>query len=437
MSRSVIKVVESYSPLYGKVNIGDRLVSLNGNEVRDVLDYMYYSYDSKLTAVFARKDGTQYSVDVKKPAGTELGLEFDDYLMDCAMECTNNCVFCFVDQMAPGMRETLYFKDDDARMSFLTGSYITLTNLSDRELQRICDLKISPINVSVHTTNPDLRVAMMGNSAAAEIMNRIKKLSDAGITMNCQVVCCPGYNDGQELLNTIHDLAAFYPAVNSVAVVPVGLTKYRDNLVPLEPFTAEGAGLAIDTVEAFAAQCSEFYGSKIVYCSDEFYILAGRELPDDEYYEEYAQLDNGVGMLRLLQVEFETALKMVDSTEGDAVPFTVATGEAAEPYLKKLLMTGMEKCANIKGQVYAIKNDFFGHQIKVAGLVTARDLIAQLKGKELGERLLIPTNMLRHGENVFLDDLTVKDVERELNVKVIDIPQDGADLLYAMLGEEI
>lgn len=437
MSRSVIKVVEAYSPLYRKVNIGDRLVSLNGNPVRDVLDYMYYSYDPKVDAVFARPDGTEYSVQVKKQAGAELGLEFDDYLMDCAMECTNNCVFCFVDQMPPGMRESLYFKDDDARMSFLTGSYITLTNLTDRELQRICDLKISPINVSVHTTNPELRTEMMGNFAAAEIMDRIKKLSDAGITMNCQVVCCPGYNDGEELLNTIHDLAAFYPAVNSVAVVPVGLTKYRNGLEPLKPFDKEKAAAAIETVEAFARQCEEYYGSKIVFCSDEFYILAERELPDDEYYEDYSQLDNGVGMLRLLKVEFETALKMVDSSEGDAVPFTVATGEAAEPYLHKLLMTAMEKCANINGRVCAIRNDFFGHQINVAGLVTARDLIAQLKGRELGERLLIPSSMLRHGETVFLDDLTVADVERELNVKVIDVPQDGAELLYAMLGEEI
>ena len=437
MSRSMIKVIEPYSPLYNKVKIGDQLVAINGNMIHDVLDYMYYSYEPRVTVDLKRPDGSEYSVTVKKEVGTDLALEFEDYLMDCAMECTNNCVFCFVDQMPPGMRDSLYFKDDDARMSFLTGSYITLTNLTDRELQRICDLKISPINVSVHTTNPELRSEMMGNFAAGDIMERIQKLSDAGITMNCQIVCCPGYNDGKELLNSIHDLAEMYPAVNSVAVVPVGLTKYRSGLEPLKPFTKEQAERTIDLVEGFAAQCDSFYGDKIVYCSDEFYILAERELPDDEYYGEYAQLDNGVGMLRLLKVEFETALKMVDSDEGDGVQFSVVTGEAAAPYLEKLLMTAMEKCANIKGQVFAIKNDFFGHQINVAGLVTAQDMINQLKGKELGERILIPTNMLRHGETVFLDDLTVADVERELNVKVIDIPQDGAELLYAMLGEEI
>ena len=437
MSRSVIRLVEPYSPLCQKVNIGDQILKINGNVIRDVLDYMYYSYESNVTVELKRPNGEVYTVAVEKETGMDLALEFEDYLMDCAMECANNCVFCFVDQMPPNMRQSLYFKDDDARMSFLTGSYITLTNLSDRELQRICDLKISPINVSVHTTNPDLRVAMMCNADASEIMVRLKKLSDAGITMNCQIVCCPEYNDGRELLNSIHDLAALYPAVNSVAVVPVGLTKYRDGLEPLKPFTKEGAGLTIDLVESFAAQCEEHYGDKIVFCSDEFYILAERELPSDDYYGEYAQLDNGVGMLRLLKVEFETALKMVESDEGDSVPFSVVTGEAAAPYLEKLLMTAMEKCANIKGQVFAIKNDFFGHQINVAGLVTARDMINQLKGRDLGERLLIPSSMLRHGETVFLDDLTVADVERELNVKVIDIPQDGAELLYAMLGEEI
>lgn len=437
MSRSTIKLIEPYSPLYKKVNIGDRLIAINGNMIHDVLDYMYYSYEPRVKVDLKRPDGSEYSVTVKKETGTDLALEFEDYLMDCAMECTNNCVFCFVDQMPPGMRDSLYFKDDDARMSFLTGSYITLTNLTDRELQRICDLKISPINVSVHTTNPELRSEMMGNFAAGDIMERIGKLRDAGITMNCQIVCCPGYNDGKELLNSIHDLATMYPAVNSVAVVPVGLTKYRSGLEPLKPFTREAADATIELVESFAAQCDAYYGEKIVYCSDEFYILANRELPDDDYYGEYAQLDNGVGMLRLLKVEFETALKMVDSDEGDGVKFSVVTGEAAAPYLEKLLMTAMEKCANIKGQVFAIRNDFFGPQINVAGLVTAQDLIAQLKGKDLGERVLIPSSMLRHGETVFLDDLTVADVERELNVKVIDIPQDGADLLYAMLGEEI
>ncbi len=437
MRRSVIKSVAHHSSLHGKVNIGDELISINGHLIHDVLDYMYYSYERKVTVELRTPEGKQYTVTVKKPEGADLGLDFEEYLMDCAMECTNNCMFCFVDQTPPGMRETLYFKDDDARMSFLTGSYITLTNLTDRELQRICDLKISPVNVSVHTTNGALRAEMMGNPVAAEIMERIHKLSDAGITMNCQIVCCPGYNDGEELLNSIHDLATCYPQVNSVAVVPVGLTDYRNGLEPLKPFDKEGAGKTIDLVEHFAAQCQEYYGCRIVYCSDEFYLLAGRELPDDDFYEDYTQLDNGVGMLRLLKTEFDMALKMVESDEGDGVPFSIATGTAAAPYIEKLLMTAMEKCVNIKGTVYPIVNDFFGHQINVAGLVTAQDMIKQLKDKPIGERLLIPTNMLRHGETVFLDDLTVEDVERELNVKIVQVPQDGGDLLYAMLGEEI
>lgn len=437
MSQSVIKSVSPQSPLFGKAHEGDRLIAINDNQIQDVLDYMYYSYDARLRVELESPEGERRTVSVKKREGGDLGLDFEDYLMDCPMECANNCVFCFVDQMPPGMRKSLYFKDDDARMSFLTGSYITLTNLTDRELQRICDLKISPVNVSVHATNPQLRAELMGNLAAQDILERIRKLSEAGITMNCQVVCCPGLNDGEQLLNTIHDLAAFYPHVSSVAVVPVGLTKYRSGLAALKTFDAEGAGKTIDLVESFAASCQEYYGSRIVYCSDEFYLKAGRPLPSDEYYEEYAQLDNGVGMLRLLETEFLTALKMVDPTEGDSVPFSIATGKAAGPLLEKLLMTATEKCAKIKGRVYSIENDFFGHDITVAGLITGQDLIAQLTGKPLGERLLIPTNMLRHGETVFLDDYTVEDIEKALQVQVIQVPQDGAELLFAMLGEEI
>lgn len=435
MSQSIIKSIASHSPLRSDAAVGDRLISVNGNAIMDVLDYMYYTYDARLTIELETPAGVRKTVHVRKREGEDLGLDFEEYLMDCPMECTNNCVFCFVDQMPPGMRKSLYFKDDDARMSFLTGSYITLTNLTERELQRICDLKISPVNVSVHTTNGALRAAMMGNAAAGDILERVKMLSEAGITMNCQVVCCPGYNDGSELLNTIHDLAAFYPHVASVAVVPVGLTKYREGLEPLHPFDMENAKETIDLVEHFAAQCQGYYGSRIVYCSDEFYLLAKRSLPEDDYYEDYAQLDNGVGMLRLLKTEFDAALRLIEPDEGDSVPFSIATGTAAAPYIEKLLMTAMEKCDKIKGQVFPIKNDFFGHAINVAGLITAQDMIAQLKGKNLGKRLLIPKNMLRHGETVFLDDLTIEDVERELQVQVVQVPQDGAELLFAMLGE--
>ena len=434
----IIESVESGSPAdKAKIRGGYTLLSINGNDIMDVLDYRFYQSNKKLVLSVINEKGKLFKVKIKKGEYDELGLNFATYLMDNKHSCLNKCIFCFIDQMPKGMRDSLYFKDDDSRLSFLFGNYITLTNITEHEIDRIIKMHISPINISVHTTNPDLRVKMMTNKNAGNVLSIINRFNDAGIKINCQMVLCPGYNDGKELLNTIHDLAAFYPAVNSVAVVPVGLTKYRNGLEPLKPFDKEKAGAAIDVVEAFAAQCQAYYGSKIVFCSDEFYILAERELPDDEYYEEYSQLDNGVGMLRLLKVEFETALKMVESDEGDSVPFTVVTGEAAAPYLEKLLMTAAEKCDKIKGQVCAIRNDFFGHQINVAGLVTGGDLIAQLKGKTLGEKLLIPSNMLRHGETVFLDDVTVADVERELNVKVIDIPQDGAELLYAMLGEEL
>ena len=434
---TVIQSVDPRSPANrAGLRVGETLTHINGHQIVDVLDYKFFSYDTRLELVLREEDGSTRTVRLRKREGEDLGLEFQTYLIDRARSCANNCIFCFVDQMPPGMRKSLYFKDDDARMSFLTGSYITLTNLTDRELQRICDLKISPVNVSVHATNPELRADLMGNLAAQDILERIKKLSDAGITMNCQVVCCPGLNDGEQLLNTIHDLAAFYPQVSSVAVVPVGLTKYRAGLAPLKVFDPVGAGKTIDLVEHFAAQCLEYYGSRIVYCSDEFYLKAGRPLPEDAYYEDYIQLDNGVGMLRLLEVEFNTALKMVDASEGDGVPFSIATGMAAGPHLQKLLMTAMEKCAKIKGRVFAIENDFFGHDINVAGLITGQDLIGQLKGKDLGQRLLIPTNMLRHGETVFLDYYTVEDVEKALQVQVVQVPQDGAELLFAMLGDE-
>ena len=371
---------------------------------------------------------------MKKPVGGELGLEFETYLMDRARACSNRCVFCFVDQLPRGLRKTLYFKDDDARLSFLTGNYITMTNLSERELQRIIDLRISPINISVHATEPELRAKLLGNPEGAKGYELMKKLADGGITMNCQIVCCPGLNDGEALSRSMRDLAELYPQVNTVSIVPVGLTKHREHLYPLTPFDARGAADTIDRVESFGSQCLEKYGSRIFFPSDEFFLKAGRPIPPDEYYEDYTQLENGVGMLRLLQEEFFSALEY-DEVFCDGVPFSIATGVSAAPFLAKLLVTASEKYGKIKGTVFPIVNDFFGHTINVAGLVTGGDLIAQLKGKDLGARLLIPANMLRDGEGVFLDDVTLDDVRRELNVEVLIVEQDGGALLRAMAGE--
>ena len=426
--------VDKTSPVRRHVRPGDALVAINGHEIEDVLDYRYWSYEERLTLTIRRPDGSEHTVKVRKDAGEDLGLDFDEYLMDKPWGCSNRCVFCFVDQLPRGMRKSLYFKDDDARLSFLTGSYITLTNLSEREFERICALRISPINVSVHATDPDMRAKLMGNPRAADILTPLRRLAEAGITMNCQIVCCPGWNDREQLSRSMRELAELYPGVYSVSIVPVGLTMHREKLEKLTPFDRAGAGETIDRVESFAAECLEKYGSRIFWCSDELYLKAGREVPADEYYEEYSQLENGVGLMRLLETEFLEALDDVPADAGIGSAFCIATGVSAAPLLEKLLQTGHKKCANIKGQVYAVVNDFFGHTIDVAGLVTGGDLIAQLKGRDLGERVLIPHNMLRHGEGVFLDDVTLEEASAALGVPVVPIGSGGAELLNAMLG---
>ena len=426
--------IDARSPLRGRVRVGDKLLSINGHEVEDVLDYRYWSYEPQLTLVFRSADGEEYSVKARKGEGEDLGLDFEEYLMDRPWGCSNRCKFCFIDQLPKGLRKTLYFKDDDARLSFLTGSYITLTNLSERELERICALKISPINVSVHATDGALRAELMGNPKAADIMGPLKRLADAGIVMDCQIVCCPGWNDRGQLSRTMSDLAGLYPGVNSVSIVPVGLTKHREGLAELRPFDRESAAETIDRVEAFAEECLQRLGSRVFWCSDELYLKAGREVPEDEYYEEYSQLENGVGLMRLLETEFMAALRLAEPDEGMGGRFTIATGVAAAPLLEKLLQTAHKKCAKIDGRVYAVVNDFFGHTIDVAGLVTGGDLIAQLRGKDLGERVLIPHTMLRHGEGVFLDDVTLEEASSALGVPVTPIGGSGGELLDAMLG---
>ena len=426
--------IDARSPLRGRVRVGDKLLSINGHEVEDVLDYRYWSYEPQLTLLFRSADGGEYSVKARKGEGEDLGLDFEEYLMDRPWGCSNRCKFCFIDQLPKGLRKTLYFKDDDARLSFLTGSYITLTNLSERELERICALKISPINVSVHATDGALRAELMGNPKAADIMGPLKRLADAGIVMDCQIVCCPGWNDRGQLSRTMSDLAGLYPGVNSVSIVPVGLTKHREGLAELRPFDRESAAETIDRVEAYAAECLSKLGSRVFWCSDELYLKAGREVPEDEYYEEYSQLENGVGLMRLLETEFMAALRLAEPDEGAGGRFAIATGVSAAPLLEKLLQTAHKKCAKIDGRVYAVVNDFFGHTIDVAGLVTGGDLIAQLRGKDLGERVLIPHTMLRHGEGVFLDDVTLEEASSALGVPVTPTGGSGGELLDAMLG---
>ena len=432
MRDNYIKSFDPTSPLRGRAELGDTVVSINGNAILDVLDYKFFAYDRELDVRLRRPDGSEYGVRVKKDEGGDLGLDFGSYLMDAPRSCANACVFCFIDQLPRGMRRTMYFKDDDARLSFLLGNYITLTNLSEREVERIIALHVSPINVSVHTTNPELRCKMLRNPRAGESLDVMRRFAEAGIVMNCQIVCCPGLNDGEELTRSMRELEALWPAVHSVSIVPVGLTKFREHLYPLTPFTAEHAAETVDLVEAFSEGCLRRHGSRIFFCGDELYLKAGRALPDEDFYEEFTQLENGVGMLRLLETEFRSALKLADAPDGR--DFTIAAGVAAAPLLEKLLLLARKAFPTLRGRVVAVENDFFGRSITVTGLVTGGDLIAQLKGRELGERLLISQNMLRRQEMDFLDDVTLEGASAALGLPIYPVECDGFALCDAMFG---
>lgn len=430
MSKNEIQSVDHKSPAERVgVKPGEALLAVNGHPIVDVLDYKFYTYDPKLTLELALGEKRR-TLAVCKAEGEELGLNFQTYLMDKARSCANRCIFCFVDQLPKGMRESLYFKDDDARLSFLMGNYITLTNLADREAQRICDLHISPINISVHATRPELRAMLLGHPNGGRGLELMQRFAQAGIRMNCQIVACPGVNDGEHLLQSMEDLAALYPAMNSVSIVPVGLTCHREGLYPLQPYDRTKAEETVNAVEAFGRKCQKQYGTTMIWCSDEFYLRAGRDIPNNDYYEDYTQLENGVGMMRLLRTEFDSALGLADQVE--CVPtYAIACGVDIAPWMGEIVDRAAGKC-HTKGMVYPIENRFFGPTITVSGLVTGKDLMDQLRGKDLGKRLLIPVNMLRHGEDIFLDDVTLARVEQELGVCVVPVNQDGFDLCDAI-----
>ncbi len=410
---------------------GDILIKINDHPISDVLDYMFYATESNLDLEIQRNSAVIH-LKAEKDEYDDLGLEFETFLMDCKQSCRNKCVFCFIDQMPLGMRDSLYFKDDDARLSFLQGNYVTLTNLNQNDIDRIIRMKLN-INVSVHTTNPELRVKMMNNRFAGEKLNYIRQLAENGIKLNCQIVCCPGLNDGAELKRSLSDLGALMPNISSMAVVPVGLSKFRDGLYPLTSFTKETAEETIEIIEEFQAEFLRKFGTRIVFPSDEFYLIAERDIPTAEKYEDYPQYENGVGMVRSLIDEFMDAL---DCTEYDNRQrhVSIATGYSAVGTIKSLAEAAEKRFNGLKCTVYAIRNDFFGESITVAGLITAQDLIAQLMDKELGEELLISSAMLRKDSDVFLDDLTITDVSRELGVTITSAENDGYDLLDAILG---
>ena len=412
---------------------GDFVVSINGKEIIDIFDYQYLSDEEYLEVLIRQEDGEEWILEVEKDEDEDLGLEFENGLMDEYRSCRNKCIFCFIDQMPPGMRDTLYFKDDDSRLSFLQGNYVTLTNLTDHDIDRIIHYHLSPINISVHTTNPELRCRMLHNRFAGEALKKIDRLWKEGVEMNGQIVVCPGWNDGEQLQRTMEDMAEMGFA--SCSVVPVGLTKYRKGLAQLRGVDQEAACAIIDRVEAYAGTCLAERGTRLFFCSDELYLRACRPLPPEEAYEGYVQIENGVGMLRSLITEFEAGLELEEPDEKQ-FSFTAATGVSCGPFLEELLGKLRQKFPRVTGKICPIVNDFFGHTIDVAGLVTGRDLIAQLRGKDLGERLLMPVNMLRHGGDVFLDDVRVSDVEEALGVPVTVVEQDGYDLLDAMLGRK-
>ena len=413
---------------------GESIVSINGNVIKDVLDYRFYMTDRNLAVELLDKDGNTRKVVIKKPQYADLGLDFETYLMDKEHCCKNKCIFCFIDQMPPNMRETLYFKDDDSRLGFLFGNYITLTNLDDEDIDRIIKMHLSPINVSVHTTNPRLRVEMMKNPRAAESLEYLKRLADAGIALHIQLVLCPGINDGEELVRTFADLAELGPSVESVVCVPVGLTKYREKLPKLVPYDANGAKKVIETVDLFREKMRAERGIAVAYAADEFFIKAGLPLPEYEYYDDFTQLEDGVGLCTLLKHEFYEAFDYFPPSEYNR-RVTVPTGKAAYSTIKELANAAESRYKGLKVDVLAMENNFFGELITVTGLLTGGDIAAQLKGRDNGDAVLICESTLRYEHDKFIDDTTPEYVEHELSVPVLMVPNDGYKLLCAMLGE--
>lgn len=411
---------------------GETLLSINSNEIVDVLDYRFYQVNRKLTLEVEDEDKNVRTIEMTKGEYEEIGLEFETYLMDKQHSCRNKCIFCFIDQLPKGMRESLYFKDDDSRLSFLFGNYITLTNITEHEIDRIIKMHISPINVSVHTTNPELRCKMMNNRFAGDTLKYLKRFADAGITLNCQIVSCPGINDGDELVRTLTDLENL--GVNMTAIVPVGLTRYRENLYPLVPYNKETAGQTIDIIEKMGDECVKKHGRRIFFPGDEFYLLAEREIPSPEFYEDFSVLEDGIGMIAYLTDDVGWKLEELDADESLCHKVTIACGEGVFPYMKRIMSMINEKFPNITINTRAIKNNFFGGGVNVSGLVTGGDLIDQLRDDDLGDRLIITSSMLRFENDLFLDDVSTDDVERELGVTLVPVNNNGNDLVEAVIA---
>lgn len=419
---AIIRFVEKKSPFRKKALPGDELVAVNGSPVRDFLDYTYQTALG-VTEISVLRKGKRLDLTLSEPT-EDPGLEFDNYLMDCQRSCKNKCVFCFIDQLPKGMRDTMYYKDDDFRLSLLYGNYVTMTNMTEEDMDRIIRMKISPFNVSVHTTDPDLRVRMMKNPAAANVFERMQRLRDAEINMRAQIVLCPDWNDGDALTRTLDDLLTLSPMLSGVSVVPVGLTRFREGLEPLRLYTPEECAAVVAQVEAYAETCLKEHETRFVWCADEFYLKAGLDVPDYEYYEEFEQLENGVGMIAIFRRELSDLLSFMEKPFTRPIRVSSVTGLAAEDLMRSSVETMKDRFPNLECNVYGIRNDFFGPDVTVTGLVTGTDIINQLKGKDLGDYLLIPSVMLR--DQTFLDDVTVRTLQKELHVK-IRVCEDGAE----------
>ena len=433
------KVVEGSIAEEMNIEPGDRLLKINDQDIGDIFDFQYLVQDEHLDVLILKSDGEEWLLDIDKEFDEDLGIEFDNGLMDNYRSCSNKCIFCFIDQMPKGMRDTLYFKDDDSRLSFLQGNYVTLTNMSDKDIDRILKYHLSPINVSFQTTNPELRCKMLGNRFAGEALKKVDRLCapGTGIELNGQIVLCKGVNDGKELERSIRDLSGYIPNLQSVSVVPVGLSKYRDGLYPLEPFNKEDAEQVIDLIESWQKKVYAEHGIHFIHASDEWYFLAGRDFPKAETYDGYIQYENGVGMMRLLIDEFDEALEVIKNEHATHLlsvkrNISIATGRLVYPCIKAMADKAMELCEGLKVNVYEIVNEFFGERITVSGLLTGQDIIKQLKEKELGSMLYLPENLLRSGEDYFLDDLRVSDVEKELSVDIGISKCDGHELAALM-----
>jgi putative radical SAM enzyme (TIGR03279 family) len=415
---------------------GDILISVNGKEIEDVFDYRYLISDEIITLLIRNKDLEEWEYEIEKDINEDIGLVFENELMDCLKSCKNKCVFCFIDQLPPSMRKTVYFKDDEWRMSFVTGNYITLTNMKEKDFERLFYYHLSPINISVHATDPEVRKKMLTNRFAGDILDKIKRIVDAGIEINCQIVLCKGLNDGEILKKSLEDLENFFPRVKSISIVPVGISKFRHNLYPLEAFEKDDAKEVINMVHKLQDYYKEKYGSYILYCADEFYITAEEEIPSIHRYEDFPQIENGVGMLALMKEEFDEYFKQLPDIIPDKINISIATGIASYSFINGLVSRLMNKYSNLTVKIYPIKNDFFGDKITVSGLMTGQDLINQLKDKELGSRLLLPENAFRDNDTILLDDVYIEDLEKQFNIPIEIVGVSGKDFIKAILYEK-